>query len=512
MWSVDPSWPPPTENRQRPHRAAYVFAAIMPLILVLAIAAPTGLLWGFDRLRNSETSRPGAAPSAAADEGQPGVGDPYFPDYGSSGYDAVKYQIMINWDVKAASMRSTTTITARATQDLSSFYFDLALQTDAVTVNGVAASFVRNDFQDVEVTPATVITSGSTFEVMVDYSGEPGRLKRGDTVPWRAAGQEWAVAGEPESAAWWFPSNDHPSDPALMDVSVRVPAGMEAISVGRLESADTGTEADFDTWHWISRQPMASYLNFVAIGQFDLQQGVVDGRPYVYAVSQQLATTERQQAFAALQKSGSIIKVLEQMFGPYPFTEVGGVVVATDLPFAGLETQTRPVYERSAILDGGFGESLIVHELAHMWFGNNVTLRQWNDIFNNEAYAAWAQWGYAERTGGRKANDSLNRLYDRAKDSEEFWQVTMIDPGSERLFDTVYSRGPMTVQALRNAMGDEAFFALARDWSQQPGSRSLEEWMITAQSKTTVDLVPLFQAWIFAPTAPARTAVNGFRP
>jgi len=169
------------------------------------------------------------------------------------------------------------------------------------------------------------------------------------------------------------------------------------------------------------------------------------------------------------------------------------------------------VYEHSAVLDGGLGESLIVHELAHMWFGNNVTVRQWNDVFDNEAYASWAQWGYAERTGGAQANDSLNRSYDRAKDSAEFWQVTMIDPGSQRLFDTVYSRGPMALQALRNAMGDEAFFDLARDWGQQPGSRSLEEWMITAQSKTTVDLVPLFQAWIFAPTAPARTAANGFR-
>ena len=73
---------------------------------------------------------------------------------------------------------------------------------------------------------------------MIGYSGKPGDIKQGDVQPWLSSNGEWTVAGEPESAAWWYPSNDHPSDPALMDVSIRVPAGMEAISVGRLESAD----------------------------------------------------------------------------------------------------------------------------------------------------------------------------------------------------------------------------------------------------------------------------------
>ena len=79
-----------------------------------------------------------------------------------------------------------------------------------------------------------------------------------------------------------------------MDVSIRVPAGMKAISVGRLESADSGNEKNFDTWHWIARQPMATYLNFMAIGHYELKQGIDHGLPYVYAVSEKLTarTTE----------------------------------------------------------------------------------------------------------------------------------------------------------------------------------------------------------------------------
>jgi aminopeptidase N len=486
---------------------------VLPVVLLVALAIPLGVAWEISRLRPTTPARSDSPPTAsgAPDEGQPGVGDPYFPDYGSSGYDALKYTIAMSWDATDESLTATTQIAARATQTLRSFWFDLALTTQRVTVDGQPATFSKSGFSDVRVTPAQPIAAGAEFEVAVTYSGKPGQIKQGKISGWWTSGHEWTAAGEPESSVWWFPADDHPSDPALMDVSVRVPAGLEVISVGQLESKDTGQEPDFDTWHWVSHQSMATYLTFVTIGQYELQQGVEDGRRYVYAVSDQLSVDDRKRAFAALQRSASIVRVLESMFGPYPFTDLGGVVPAHKLWFSGLETQTRPIYERSAIVDGRFATSLMAHELTHMWFGDNVTLRQWNDIFDNEAYASWAQWGYAERTGGRSANDALNALYERTKDRADFWRITMIDPGKEHPFDAVYSRGPMVLQALRNVMGDTAFFTLAREWSHQRGARSLEEWMVKAQSKTSTDLLPFFQAWIYAPTAPARTAANGFR-
>jgi aminopeptidase N len=529
MSSVDPRWPPPRESQafiaapsaqlppqqplaQRPHRVAYVLAVIMPVILLAVMAAPLGLAWTINRLRqppSSVTTPPPLDPNAT--DGEPGLGDPYFPQAGNSGYDVIKYQIMINWDPRTQTITGTTTISARATQHLNSFYFDLALHTDKVSVNGVPAESIARGFSDVYIRPAEPISANSTFQVVVGYSGKPAQVRQGDEQPWRTGDGEWIIAGEPESSAWWYPANDHPSDPALMDVSIRVPAGMEAISVGRLESPDTGTEKDFNTWHWVARQPMASYLNFMAIGQYELKQGIDHGLPYVYAVSAKLPPDQRKTAFAALMTSGQRIRTLETMFGPYPFTEIGGIVPVHQLWFGGLETQTRPVYDARAILNRDFEPGLLTHELAHMWFGDNVTVRQWNDIFTTEGYASWAQWGAAERTGGRKANDALNRAYERLKDNDAFWKITMIDPGRAHLFDAVYLRGPMTLQALRNVMGDDAFFKFSRDWAQDPGSRTLEDWMADAQSYTTVDLGPFFRAWIYSPTVPAHTAANGFR-
>ena len=542
MSSVDPSWSPPPESQpfiaapppppvapqqpiappeqapplqapvQRPHPVAYVLAVIMPLILLAAVATPLGAAWLIARQHQSpgsSTTPPLSNPNAT--DGEPGLGDPYYPQAGNSGYDVTKYQIMINWDPRTQTITGTTTISARATQPLNSFYFDLALHTDKVSVNGVPAESIARGFSDVHIKPAQPIAVDSTFQVVVGYSGKPGDIRQGDEQPWWSSDGEWTVAGEPESSAWWYPANDHPSDPALMDVSIRVPAGMQAISVGRLESADAGNEKDFDTWHWVARQPMASYLNFMTIGQYELKQGIDRGLPYVYAVSDKLPPDQRKTAFAALMTSGQRIRTLETMFGPYPFTEIGGVVPAHQLWFGGLETQTRPVYDARSILNRNFEPGLLTHELAHMWFGDNVTVRQWNDIFITEGYASWAQWGAAERTGGRKANDALNRAYERLKDNDNFWKITMIDPGRAHLFDAVYVRGPMALQALRNVIGDEAFFKFSRDWAQDPGSRTLEEWMADAQSYTTVDLGPFFRAWIYSPTAPARTAANGFR-
>jgi aminopeptidase N len=523
MSSVDPRWPPPHAGQasvaapqqpavQRPHRVAYLLAVIMPVILLVALAVPVGVAWTIARLRQapgSVTTPPPADPNAI--DGKPGLGDPYYPQAGNSGYDVAKYQIVINWDPATQTITGTTTISAHATQQLNSFYFDLVLHTDTVSVNGVPAEAVARGFSDVYVKPAAPITAGSSFQVVVAYSGKPGDIQQSDVHPWWSSNGEWTAAGEPESAAWWYPSNDHPSDPALMDVSIRVPAGMEAISVGRLESADAGNEKDFNTWHWVARQPMATYVNFIAIGQYELKQGLDHGRPYVYTVSEQLSPEDRKKAFAALMSSGMRIRTLETMFGPYPFSEIGGIVPVHKLWFGGLETQTRPVYDARSILNAGFEPSLIDHELAHMWFGDNVTVRQWNDIFISEGYASWAQWGARERRGGRPANDSLNRAYERLADNDDFWKITMIDPSKAHLFDAVYVRGPMALQALRNVIGDEAFFKLARDWSQAPGSRTLEEWMAAAQSHTTVDLGPFFQAWIYSPTAPAHTAANGFR-
>src|SRR5215212_6929321 len=172
MSSAKPDRPfpdPRSTPQHRPSRAAHVLAIALPLMLVALLALPVGMALA---RRAPSTDRAAGQDTGAA--GGPSVGDPYFPDAGSSGYDVTKYEVAINWDVKSEAMRSTAKITARAGQPLSSFYLDLALQTDNVQVNGRDASFEMQDFQDVRIAPVAPIAAGSTFEVVVDYSARQG--------------------------------------------------------------------------------------------------------------------------------------------------------------------------------------------------------------------------------------------------------------------------------------------------------------------------------------------------
>ncbi|MDN5805435.1 MAG: M1 family metallopeptidase, partial [Microlunatus sp.] len=479
--AAPPSPPPPaTPGRARLPRLAYVLAGVLALLLVASVAVSIGT--GVSLYRSGWPPA-GSTTGPTTDGGTDGVGDPYFPDYGSSGYDATSYRVAVDFDPDSEVLSGQTTVTARADEELEVFYLDLALEATRVQVEGVdAASFEREGFQDLRITPQAPIAEGSTFEVIVDYAGQPGSLRRkGQHSPWQSDHQEWTVAGEPESSAWWYPANDHPSDPALLEVTVRVPKDFQAISIGRLVSKDIAKEADFDTWQWQTSEPLPTYASFLAVGRYQLREGTTDGRPYVYAVSSQFKASDRAHLFTALERTPDVVTELESFAGPYPYSEIGGFVPATELPFDGLETATRPVYEPEALLSDDFGDELLIHELAHMWFGNHVTLWQWNDIFTNEAFASWAVWRVVERRGGTTADTELDQTYDQTKDAARFWQITMIDPGPNRMFETVYFRGPMTLQALRNVMGEQAFADLVKVWAEG-GTRSLEDFMVVAQA------------------------------
>ena len=500
---------------KRPRERRVLPSTVMIIVAVLIMIAGlviTPLLSDATLQRLIPHPRQDQGSSAPVDpggkyDGSSGAGDPYYPDYGNGGYDAERYTISLEWIPKSSTLTGSTVISARSSQPLRSFYVDLRLPVSSVTVNGAEAKFERQDAVDVKITPKTMISDNTEFEVLITYGGKPGDYSIGSQTPWWVTGDEVTVAGEPDGAAWWYPSNDHPSDPATFDISVRVPAGLQVISNGRLASRDSLHETDYDTWHWVCNESMSTYQAFIAIGHYQIKQGTADDMPYVYAVSEQLPSDQRQRIFSNLATSAKIINGLEKAWGRYPYGQFGGVVPAHRLWYAGLETATRPVYA-AASMDSADATDLITHELAHMWFGDTVTLKQWNDIFDSEAYASFSEWLHDERSGRESADDRLHRTYNRLKDNADFWTVTMADPGRDNLFDAVYTRGPMTLQALRNVMGDKAFFAFSRDWTRG-GTESLENWMSAAQSYTSIDLTPFFAAWIYGTTAPARTKANG---
>ena len=156
--------------------------------------------------------------------------------------------------------------------------------------------------------------------------------------------------------------------------------------------------------------------------------------------------------------------------GPYPFSTVGAIVDNQDDLFFALETQTRPVYSKLFWLDNEGnpvnGDCVVVHELAHQWFGDDVALARWQDIWLNEGFATYAEWLWAEHEGRRRRRRSSRPPTTAIPADDPFWAVVIGDPGVDMLFDNaVYVRGAMTLQALRNEVGDDAFFEIVAQWA-----------------------------------------------
>jgi aminopeptidase N len=320
------------------------------------------------------------------------------------------------------------------------------------------------------------------------------------------------VAGEPHVAATWFPCNDHPRDAASVSVSVTAPAPLEAVSNGVLR--DHTTQDGWTTWSWHADEPMATYLVTLAIGKFDVRDYRTGGIRYWDALDPDLFTlhldpapggpSAGEVAEGSLARQPEIIDFLAGHFGPYPFRSAGGIVDhLPELRFA-LETQTRPVYASAFFTDSVNGDRVVVHETAHQWTGDLLRLHDWQHIWLNEGFATYAEWLWLEREGLSSPQQQFLNVAQNAP--PEFWATTIGDPGPDHLFDlAVYQRGAMTLQALRQTVGDEAFFQIVEEWvtSQAGDTVTTDEFIRLAEKLSGMQLDELFHTWLFTPAKPA---------
>jgi aminopeptidase N len=443
--------------------------------------------------------------SAAFTPGAAGGGDPFYPDAGNGGYDVRSYSLKLDYEPQNEQLAGDVTIAARATQDLSSFNLDLrGYKISGLTVNGAAATFSRKD-QELTVTPAAGLRKGRDFTVRVVYAGhanyvnDPDHSKDG----WIPTDDGAFVVNEPQGAPTWFPANDSLRDFATFDFAITVPKGRTAMANGTLVSrTDAG---DRTTWRWRESRPMVPYLTTATNGFFELRtRTLANGLPEYNAVDPQTRTFGAKSPnpqlawdrLAAAQEPA--VNMFSELYGPYPFESVGAIVDYAPNVFYSLESQTKPNYWVIP------SEATIVHEIAHQWFGDAVVLERWPDMWLNEGFATWSEWIWTEKRGGTTAQQQFDALYATPEDSaagEDLWfpAPNRLADASELFHTPVYDRGAMTLQALRQKVGEAAFLQIVRSWYAENrfSNVTTQDFIALAERVTGRDLDRFFEVWLF---------------
>jgi aminopeptidase N len=477
-------------RRQRPaQRRAHPGGALVAALALLVLGACAGPERAFD----SETFD--LDPRL---EGSLGLGDPYFPGAGNGGYDVQHYDLALRVDVPRGSIEAEALVRAVATQDLRVLHLDLfGLEVEGVWVDGLEAGFLHHE-GELRIQTAQLLKSGAEFEVRVAYAGRP------EVVPDRAAaamglaGVGWMnrdsgsyVLSECIGAAGWFPCNNHPSDKATYRMKVSVPHRYVVAANGLLEREYR--DKVWRTFEWAMNDPMATYLATVNISEFEVR---VEEDPSGIPLRLYYPRDATEAELAAFERTSEMLAHFTECFGPYPFESFGAVLAYENFGGA-LETQALPVYSRGA------KEGVVAHEMAHMWFGDSVSPRDWRDLWLNEGFAVYAGWLWSAHDKGPEA------LEQRARGAYRMARRAGIgapyDPGVDHLFGgEVYVRGALALDALRRELGQDTLFEILRAWAREyaGGCASTADFIALVERISGRELDVLFDAWVYGATLP----------
>ncbi|GAA3955648.1 M1 family metallopeptidase [Streptomyces marokkonensis] len=446
--------------------------------------------------------------AASAPPAPLGVGDRLFPHLGNPGYDVVAYDLSFTYSgSNSEPLKAVTVIVARTTADLERINLDFAHgKVDSVEVDGEPAAFATAG-EDLVVTPGGALDEGERTRITVRHSSDP--------VPPENRGGGWvrtadglAMANQADVAHLVFPCNDHPSDKARFTFRVTAPDGLTAVANGLPTGVDRAGATT--TWTYRTGHPMATELAQVSIGRSTVLHRA---GPHGLPVRDVVPTKHRAALEPWLEKTPGQIAWMEQRVGRYPF-ETYGLLMADATTGFELETQTLSLFERELFTEPGYPEwyveSIMVHELAHQWFGNSVGPATWSDLWLNEGHATWYEALYAQE----RADKSLEARMKAAYGASDRWRAAGGPPAAPKPPDpgnkisifrpNVYDGAALVLYALRQEIGRPVFERVEREWvsRHRDGTATTADFVRLASEISGRDLGDFFQAWLYGEKTP----------
>ena len=425
--------------------------------------------------------------------------DSVYPDVGDPSVDTLHYDLRLSWDPRARVLTGTESVLLRVARTGDHLQLDLAhqLEVSHVWLDGRAVPFTHPVKDLVVQTP---VTEGDRHLLQVAYSGTPEPVTaptdRSDfsTTGWTttADGSVWTMQ-EPYGAYSWYAVNDHPSDKAFYDVTISAPRPMVGISNGRLVSRRT--VAGRTVTRWELPEPATSYLVTLAIGRYTATHDTgPHGLPITY-----WTPADQPRLVRGLRYLPRAVAYLESKVGRYPFPTLGVVLVPSRSAMETQSTLTLGTTDYTMSRDG------LVHELAHQWYGDEVSPNDWSDLWMNEGMATYlAEAGWTADHTGRTLPQVLRPWASFAGGMRALYGPPAHYADGSFGEGNVYYVPALMWDTVRQRLGDATFWRLAAAWPRShrftsQDRTSLAPWW---SRRSGHDLRPLFHRWLLGPSEP----------
>ena len=308
------------------------------------------------------------------------------------------------------------------------------------------------------------LSSEDTIVYTVNYTCKPQKglyfiypTELNPSLPY----QIW-TQGQGADNKYWIPIYDYPNDKATTEFYITTLHGVKTLSNGYLKSSKKikGTEEKLD--HWVMDKPHPSYLIMVAVGDFDIIEDNYKGIP----IQSYVDKDKREIGKFSFRNTSEMMKVFSERFGyEYPWSKYGQVVVA-DFVYGGMENTTATVlnersYYTEELEDDYSAEGLISHELAHQWWGDLTTCRNWREIWLNESFATFGNGLWKLESKGKDEYD-----YEMLLNSDEAIRVDSqiarvpIYGSYGIIRENVYDKGAVILNTFKYILGDKFYPSL----------------------------------------------------
>ncbi|MDA1194486.1 MAG: M1 family aminopeptidase [Planctomycetota bacterium] len=381
------------------------------------------------------------------------------------------------------------------------------LAIDRITDEEGHALAFRHVGEDLSIDLPRALDHGEPGAVRVHYRGTPRRgiyFIRPDAGYPAKPYQVW-TQGQDEDSRYWFPCFDHPGEKFSSEILARVPAKHTVVSNGALVARtehDDGTA----TWHWSQEGEHSAYLVTLCVGEFDEVQLGAEPVPltaYVPVGMKRIA----ERAFA---RTPEMVRHFAERFGiDYPWEKYAQVVVE-DFIFGGMENTSATtlidivLYDDRAALDFDL-DRLVAHELAHQWWGDLVTCREWPHAWLNEGFATWSQAIWREHAQGvdEEAYERLSWLATYGAEDGGSYRRAIVDRRFEEpidLFDHhLYEKGALVLHMLRKELGETGFWRSIQQYAEANRGRSVvtEDLRVAIEAATGRNLDWFLDQWVY---------------